>query len=505
MALTEYQQPLLAMRGIRKRFGATQALAGVDLELFGGEVLALIGENGAGKSTLMKILSGAYAPDQGEMFLLGRPYRPQGPGDALQAGVAMIYQELNLAPELSVEDNIMLGQEQRRGLWWLSRRGARKRIAEVLAQLGHAELDPRTPVARLSLGAQQVVEIARALVRQVRVLVLDEPTSALGQQEVQRLFEVLRRLKATGVGVIYISHFLEEVQQIADRFLVLRDGQGVGHGPLNQVTHAQLVAMMAGRRVEELFPQVPHQPGQVLLQVKGLQGERMPRWAEFEVRRGEILGIAGLVGAGRTELLRCLYALDPIRNGQVRLAHRPLPSDPAGRIRAGMGYVAEDRKGQGLAVDQSLEDNLTYTRLGPYARWGLLRRGKRRREVRQWIDRLSIKTRGPAQPVYQLSGGNQQKVAFGRVLHQQADVYLLDEPTRGIDVATKAQLYRWMGQLAAEGKAVIFVSSYLQELLHVCDRIAVMYRGRLSPPKPAAQWSEDTLLAAALGAAQHAS
>ncbi len=493
-------QPLLQMRGISKRFGATQALQGVDLELYPGQVLALIGENGAGKSTLMKILSGAYEPDQGQMFLQGRPYRPSGPAEALDAGVAMIYQELNLAPDLSVEDNIMLGQEERRGGWWLARTAARKRIAQVLYQLGHADLDPRTPVHRLPLGAQQVVEIARALIRQVRVLVLDEPTSSLPAADVQRLFEVLRRLKQTGVGVIYISHFLEEVQQIADRYLVLRDGRAVGQGKLSQTTHAQLVALMAGRQVEELFPQVPHAPGEVILRVEGLQGERMPRWAEFELRRGEILGIAGLVGAGRTELLRCLYGLDPVRSGRVQVAQFSPPPNPAQRIRAGLGFVCEDRKAEGLTLDQSLEDNLTYTRMQPYRRWGFLLRRRRRACVQQWIERLGIKTRGPTQPVYQLSGGNQQKVAFGRVLHQEADVYLLDEPTRGIDVATKAELYRWMGQLAAEGKAVVFVSSYLQELLAVCDRIAVMYRGRLSAPRPAQQWTEDTLLAAALGA-----
>ncbi len=493
--------PLLSMQRISKRFGATQALQEVSLELHAGEVLALIGENGAGKSTLMKILAGAYQPDQGSMTLQGRPYRPGGPGEALQAGVAMIYQELNLAPDLSVEDNIMLGQERRWAWLGLSRRGAREEIRRVLAQLGHEELDPRTKVGRLPLGAQQVVEIARALVRRARVLVLDEPTSSLPQRDVERLFDVVARLRSTGAGIIYISHFLEEVRQIAQRYTVLRDGRSVASGSLDQVSQDELVALMVGRRVEELFPHVPHTPGEVVLRVEQLQGNPLPREAQLELRRGEILGIAGLVGSGRTELLRCLYALEPVRSGRVLVAGHVPGASPAARIRAGMGYVAEDRKSEGLALDQPLEDNLTWSRLAPYSRWGMLRPWLRRREAARWMQRLQIKARDPRQPVYQLSGGNQQKVAFGRVLHQQADVLLLDEPTRGIDVGTKAELYRWMGQLAAEGKAVLFVSSYIQELLEVCDRVAVMCRGRLSPALPARQWTEDKVLAVALGSA----
>ncbi len=488
------------MQRISKRFGATQALDEVSLELYPGEVLALIGENGAGKSTLMKILAGAYQPDRGTMTLQGRPYRPSGPGEALQAGVAMIYQELNLAPDLSVEDNIMLGQERRWAWLGLSRRAARQQIRRVLAQLGHEELDPRVEVGRLPLGAQQVVEIARALVRQAQVLVLDEPTSSLPQRDVERLFDVLRRLQDAGVGVIYISHFLEEVRQIAGRYTVLRDGRSVASGRLDQVSQQELVTLMVGRQVDELFPHVPHSPGEVVLRVEQLQGSPLPREAQLELRRGEILGIAGLVGSGRTELLRCIYALDPVRRGQVRVAGSVPAATPAARIRAGLGYVSEDRKSEGLALDQPLEDNLTWSHLAPYSRFGLLLRRRRRSEAAKWMQRFQIQARGPRQPVYQLSGGNQQKVAFGRVLHQQADVLLLDEPTRGIDVGTKAELYRWMGQLAAQGKAVLFVSSYIQELLEVCDRVAVMCRGRLSPALPVQQWTEDKVLAVALGA-----
>lgn len=490
--------PLLRMYEIAKRFGATRALRDVSLEVHGGEVLALIGENGAGKSTLMKILSGAYRPDAGRMELAGRPFAPSGPHAARAAGVAMIYQELNLALDLSVEDNIMLGQERRRfGL--LDSRAQRRRVREVLDLLGHPELRPETRVAGLSVGAQQLVEIARALVHDARVIVFDEPTSSLSQRDVERLFSVIARLKQAGLGVVYISHFLEELRRVADRYTVLRDGQVAGAGRLSDVTESQLIALMVGRSVEELFPQAAHQPGEVLLSLAGLSGRKRPANVSFELRRGEILGIAGLVGAGRTELLRCLFALDPIRGGQVRVDGNVPAASPGKRIRAGLGMVSEDRKREGLALGRSIADNLTGSHLRPYSRWGWLRLGRRRAAVADWMGRLRVKARSPEQDVGDLSGGNQQKVAIARVLHQRADVLLLDEPTRGIDVATKAEIYRLMGEQAAAGKAIVFVSSYFRELLAVCDRVGVMTRGRLREIRPARGWTEESLMAAAVG------
>jgi len=489
--------PLLEMLDIRKSFGATRALDGVSLHVERGEVLALLGENGAGKSTLMKVLSGAESPDAGTMTLDGAPYQPRGPHAALAAGVAMIYQELNLAPDLSVEDNIMLGQEVSR-FGRLRRSEQRRRVLDVLRRLGHPELEPRQLVSRLSVGAQQLVEIARALVMQARVIVFDEPTSSLTRHDVERLFTVIRSLRAEGIGIVYISHFLEEVREVAERYTVLRDGRSVGSGLLNDVSERELVRLMVDRDVAELFPAVPHTPGDVLLRIDGLSGRRLPKKVSLEVRRGEILGITGLVGAGRTELLRCLFGLNEVKDGTIKIGTiQPQPT-PRSRIRAGLGFVSEDRKGEGLAQIRSIADNMTYTRLAPYAKFGRLQLGRRRVQVQEWMARLRVKARSPDQPVVELSGGNQQKVALARVLHQSADILLLDEPTRGIDVGTKAEIYRLIGELAAAGKSVIFVSSYFAELLSVCDRVAVMSRGRLHDVRPAAEWNEESVLASAM-------
>ncbi len=488
----------LQMAGIAKRFGGTHALHGVSLEAHAGEVLALIGENGAGKSTLMKILSGALAADEGTMTLGGKLYTPRGPHAARLAGVAMIYQELNLAPDLSVEDNILLGQERGR-LGFLQRGAGREVVRAALAKLGHADLSPKTIVGTLPIGLQQIVEIARALVTEAKVLIFDEPTSSLARHDAERLFAVIRKLKAAGLAIVYISHFLEEVRGVCDGYTVLRDGAAVGSGRIAETTDAEIVALMVGRSVAELFPQVPHTSGETILRLDNLSGHRLPHEVSLDLRRGEILGVAGLVGAGRTELLRSIFALDPVRRGKIRVEHIEPPATPRGRIRAGLGFVSEDRKREGLAQERSIADNLTYSRLAPYARFGWLSLRRRNAAAGRWMQTLGVKARGPEQAVGNLSGGNQQKVAIARVLHQDAQVLLLDEPTRGIDVGTKAEIYRLMGELAAAGKGIIFVSSYLPELLAVCDRIGVMNRGRLREVRPARQWSEETLLACAVG------
>ena len=487
----------LKMEGVCKRFGATHALKDVDLEARSGEVLALIGENGAGKSTLMKVLSGAHLPDAGRMTLLGKSYAPHGAHQARLAGVAMIYQELNLAPHLSVEDNILLGQERRRfGL--LDRRTGRAIAKRALDLLGHGQLDLQTIVATLPVGMQQIVEIARALASEAKVFILDEPTSSLARHDVDRLFDVIRKLRDNGLAIIYISHFLEEIRRLCDRFTVLRDGQTIQSGNVAETTDSQIVSLMVGRNMQELFPQVEHSLGETIISVDRLSGRRIPQHVSFQLRRGEILGIAGLVGAGRTELLRLLLALDAVRSGQVRLGQFSPAATPRFRIRAGLGMVSEDRKAEGLAQRRSLADNVTYSRLSPYSRAGFVNLRRRDAAVRQWIDRMKIKSTGPDQPVAQLSGGTQQKVAIARVLHQEADILLLDEPTRGIDVGTKAEIYRLIGELAAAGKAIIFVSSYLPELLAMCDSLGVMSRGRLSEIRPVKAWTEEAVLACAV-------
>ena len=493
---------LLQMTGVSKRFGGTQALRSVSLSVLPGRVLALIGENGAGKSTLMKILSGAHPPDTGTMQLDGQPYAPSGPLDARRAGVAMIYQELNLAPDLSIEDNIMLGQEA--GRWGLLQRSRqRPRVKQALEWLGHPDLRPETLVGSLSVAAQQLVEIARALVHDAKVIVFDEPTSSLPRRDVERLFEVVRRLKAQGRGIIYISHFLEEVRSLCDDYAVLRDGQSVGSGELAGVTEEQIVALMVGRSVDDLFPQVPHTPGETVLEVRGLSAQGAPRDVDFALRRGEIFGLAGLMGAGRTRLVRCLYGLEAVRSGEVKIATLPTRSviagtSPRDRLRAGLGMVSEDRKREGLAQSQSIADNLTLSRLSPYARAGWLNLRGRSVAVQDWLGQLQVKCRSQQQVVGELSGGNQQKVAIARVLHEGAQILLLDEPTRGIDVGTKSEIYRLMGELAAEGRTVLFVSSYLTELLAVCDRIGVMSRGQLREIRDTRDWSEESIMNVAI-------
>ena len=490
--------PRLRMAGIEKRYGPTAALRGVDLELRPGEVHALVGENGAGKSTLMKVLSGAERPDAGAMELDGAAYRPAGPQEARRLGVGMIYQELAVCPDLSVEANALLGLESSAN-GFLRREADRERVRKALAELGHPEIRPGAPIRDLSPAGRQVVEIARALLTDVKLLILDEPTSALGRDDVRRLFDLVRRLKARGVTVVYISHFLEEIEEVADRFTVLRDGKAVGTGVVREVPRARIIEQMVGRTVDEQYPRVPHAAGAAVLDLRDLAGESLPRDVSLTLHRGEIFGIAGLMGSGRTELLRAVYGLDPVRRGAVTVGGVTGVASPADRIGQGVGLLSEDRKEEGLSLGQSLADNLALSRLRPFARWGLLDRGRLAGAAEGLLRRLNVRHRDPGQPAAELSGGNQQKVAFARLLHQEADVLLLDEPTKGVDVGSKAEIYRLIGELAAAGKAVLVVSSDLNELLGVCDRLAVMCRGALTPARPAGEWTPEAIIAAATG------
>ena len=479
----------LRMRGVVKRFGATVALDGVDLEVREGEIHALLGENGAGKSTLMKLLSGALQPDAGEMALDGKPFRPRHPLDARQQGVAMIYQELSLAPHLSVEENVLLGVEPAR--WgWLRREEGRRTVVKALAALEHPEIRLEVRVGDLPVAARQLVEIARSLAVSCRVLVLDEPTSSLGGEDVDRLFALMDRLRKQGLAIVYISHFLEEVQRIADRFTVLRDGRLAGNGERVDTTMDELVEMMVGRRLREMFPRSERTPGEVVLEVRDLQGTDKPQNAGFVLRRGEVLGIAGLVGAGRTEMLRLLFGLEPVRRGEIRMGAYGGSGSPRARLAQGMGLLSEDRQGEGLAEGMSLADNLTLSRMEGLGPAGMVFPGRQRTVAQGWIEKLRIRCQGAGQRLAGLSGGNQQKVALARLLHHDVDVLLLDEPTRGIDVASKAQVYELIDALAEQGKAVVLVSSYLPELLGVADRIAVMCRGRLGEARPVGEWDE---------------
>jgi len=491
--------PRFAMRGIRKAFGATVALAGVDLSVSEGEICGLIGQNGAGKSTLMSVLSGALQPDAGEMWIGGQPFTPHSPLDARRAGVAMIYQELSLAPHLSVMENIMMGAEPMRfGLLDWAR--MREMAAEALAALGHTDIPPGAIVGTLSVAAQQIVEIARAIAVGSRVLVLDEPTSSLGRVDVQHLFDLLRHLKAQGHAIVYISHFIEEVKTVADRFIVLRDGRNAGGGDTASATHDDIVALMVGQSVSNLFPRSSRSRGDAILDVNALE----PGSASFTLHRGEIFGIAGVLGSGRTHLLRTLFGLEPVRSGRVRVGVYSGVARPHQRWMQGMGLLSEDRKEEGLALTLDVADNVTMSKLSPFGPAGLLFPARQRGAAARWISELAIKCAGPAQKAGELSGGNQQKVAIARLLHHDVDILVLDEPTRGIDVGSKAQIYKLIDALVADApghkpRAVLMVSSYLPELLGLCDRIAVMQRGRLGDAVPANSLTEHELLVAVTG------
>jgi ribose transport system ATP-binding protein len=494
------------MRGVRKAFGVTVALDGVDLAVRGGEVCALVGQNGAGKSTLMSILAGATIPDAGSMTLNGVRYAPRDPREARKAGVAMIYQELSLAPHLSVMDNIALGVEPAQpgplgALGIVHRHQVRRTARAALEQLGHSDIPADAPAGELSPAAQQLVEIARALAFGCRVLVLDEPTSSLAHGDVRTLFEIINRLKRQGLAVVYISHFIEEVTQVSDRFVVLRDGRNAGGGVTSETSGDHIVGLMVGRTLEDLYPRGTRAIGEPLLQLDELAPDRLSP-ASFALARGEIFGIAGLLGAGRTRLLRGLFALDAVRSGAVTLGLHRGPSSPRAWWRHGMGMLSEDRTGEGLATNLNIADNMTMTRLEGPARGFFVSPARQHKSARQWIDRLGIRATSPGQEVARLSGGNQQKVALARLLHHDVDVLVLDEPTRGIDVASKAEIYTLIDELVSgrPKKAVLIVSSYFPELLALCDRIAVMSRGRLGEPRAAAEWTEHALVLEASGA-----
>ncbi len=478
------------MSGVRKAFGATVALDGVDLAVRAGEVCALVGQNGAGKSTLMAILAGAIRPDGGAMTLDGKPYAPDGPLDARRAGVAMIYQELSLAPHLSVMENISLGGEPTRfGI--LERGRIRQKAVASLEQLGHPEISPDAFVADLSPAGQQLVEIARALATGARVLVFDEPTSSLVHADVHKLFDLIRRLKQQGLAIVYISHFIEEVKAVSDRFEVLRDGCNAGAGVTAHTGVDEMVNLMVGRTLQELYPRGARTAGEAILEVANLS----PGSATFTLHRGEIFGIAGLLGAGRTQLLRALFGLERVRNGHVKLAAYSGPFSPADRWRQGVGMLSENRTGEGLALALSVADNMTLTRLKGLGPGFAVLPARQDVAAQRWIGRLGIRAGSPRDAVAHLSGGNQQKVAMARLLYHDVDVLLLDEPTRGIDVASKAQIYELIDELVSgRAKAVVLVSSYFPELLGVCDRIAVMARGCLGAPRPVAEWTEHALL-----------
>jgi ribose transport system ATP-binding protein len=493
----------LAARGISKRFGSTIALRDVSFEARPGEVHAIVGQNGAGKSTLMSVLAGAVRPDSGGLELDGVAYAPRDPSDAKRHGVAIVHQEAALCPALTVAENVLLGVEPTRaGI--IDRRVARERCERALDLVAPAErrlaLRADARAADLGPAEQQLVAIARALAQSdCRLLILDEPTSRLGLSDTEQLFAVVRRLSKSGITVLYISHFLEELRKIADHFTVLRDGQTVQSGAIEGTPAEELVRLMAGRAVEASFVRNAAEQGEVVLELDRLAGHRLPIAASLELHRGEALGIAGLVGSGRSELLRAVFGLERVSSGLVRVGALIGPASPARRLAQGMGLLSEDRKLEGLALELSVADNLTLSKLEPFGPWGLVFPRRQAAEAARWVDQLGIRCRDVGQAASGLSGGNQQKLALARLLHHDVDVLLLDEPTRGIDVASRTEIYRFIDGLLQRKKAVILVSSQFPELLSLCDRIAVMKRGVLGPAREVKELNEHRLLLEATG------
>ena len=497
------QTAVLSISGIGKTY-AQPVLGGIDLTLMRGEVLALTGENGAGKSTLSKIIGGLEQPTVGQMQFQGSAYQPGSRSQAEKLGVRMVMQELNLLPTLSVAENLFLDNlPQRAG--WINRRKLREDAIQAMAQVGLDAIDPDTPVSELGIGHQQMVEIARNLIGDCHVLILDEPTAMLTAREVEMLFEQITRLQQRGVSIIYISHRLEELARVAQRIAVLRDGKLVCVDAIANYSSEQLVTLMVGRELGDKIDLGVRQIGDVALRVKGLGRGDKVRDVSFDVRSGEIFGISGLIGAGRTELLRLIYGADTADTGSIEVgspARQVSIRSPMDAVREGIALITEDRKGEGLLLTQTISANIALGNMDSVSAGGLVNARDEMNLAQRQIDAMGIRTSGPAQLVSQLSGGNQQKVVIGRWLERDCAVMLFDEPTRGIDVGAKFDIYGLFGELTRQGRALVVVSSDLRELMLICDRIGVLSAGRLIDTFDRADWSQDELLAAAFAGYQ---
>ncbi|MBH0239795.1 sugar ABC transporter ATP-binding protein [Methylobrevis albus] len=493
------EEPLLRLEGVTKRFGATLALDDVRFDLRAGEVHALMGENGAGKSTLMKILAGNIDRDAGRIVMDGREIEIRSPRDARSHGIAIIHQELNTVPFMTVAENLALGNEPRTALGLLDRRRMMADAREKLARI-HADIDPARPLGSLSVGLQQMVEIARAASEEARVLVLDEPTAALSRSEALELYRIISQMRAAGVGLVYISHRMEEVWQLADRVTVFRDGTYVGTGRMGAITPTVVVRMMVGRAMGDLYDHAPRAPGDVMLEVRGLCDDRVGP-VDLAVRAGEVVAMAGLIGSGRTEVGRLIFGADPRSGGTVRIAGRDsAPADPFGAIADGIGMVPEDRKDQGLFLEHSVEDNIAISSLDRFVTAGVVRRGEARSAVTRQMERLRLRLSALALPVRALSGGNQQKAALARWLLRDSRVLILDEPTRGVDIGAKREIYELIDELARAGKAILVISSDLPEAIGISDRLLVMRAGRIVHELVSASATEEDVMVHATGA-----
>ncbi|MDQ6929682.1 MAG: sugar ABC transporter ATP-binding protein [Candidatus Eremiobacteraeota bacterium] len=491
------------MRGIGKSFPGVRALDGVTLDLYAGEVLALVGENGAGKSTLMKILAGAQPADTGEIFIDGKPVRIEGPRKAEELGIGMIYQEFNLVPALNAIDNIVLGDEPVSGLF-LDKKAAAERAASGLAELG-ITIPVNTEVSKLSIAQQQMIEISKAIVKKARIVVMDEPSAALTNREIDKLFAIIAKLKNSGVGIIYISHRLEELGRIADRITVLRDGKAIETRKQADFPQDDVIRAMVGRTLESHFPELPPLApnAPVALRIEHLQRAPLVNDISFDVHRGEVVGLAGLVGAGRTEIVRAIAGADLPKSGSIEVAGKPLRvHGPADSIRAGIAFITEDRKGQGLILGMTVRENITLAHLDDFLdRARLVERKLENEASAKFIAQLKIRTPSGEQLVRNLSGGTQQKVVLAKWLAGKVNVFLFDEPTRGIDVGSKSEIYGLMVELLKNGAGIVMVSSELPEALGMSHRILVIRDGRIISELTRAEATPDKIIALATGAA----
>jgi rhamnose transport system ATP-binding protein len=495
-------RPAVELRGITKQFGAVQALRGIDLALHGGQVHALVGENGAGKSTVVKILAGVHRPDLGQVLVDGEPVVLHSPADARDRGIAVIYQEPTLFPDLDVAENVFMGRHPRGQLGRVDWPRMYREVEQLLASLG-VRLNPRIPVQGLSVADQQLVEIAKALSLDASVLVMDEPTAALSAREVDELFAIVRRLRDRGVALLFVSHRLDEVFELADQVTVLRDGAHVVTAPAEALTTDQVVRHMVGRRLETLFPKEAAEIGGTVLEVQGLSRVGAFEDISFELRRGEVLGCAGLVGAGRTELARVLFGIDRPDAGRILVGGREVQiGSPAAAMAHGIAYVPEDRHQQGLVLEFGIADNVVLPILRRVSRLGILDRRRARSLARDYTERLRVRSTGLDQLAGALSGGNQQKVVLAKWLTTNPEILLLDEPTRGIDIGAKAEVHRIVSGLAGGGLAILLISSELPEVLAASDRVLVFHQGRLAGVFTRAEATEERLMFAATGQGQ---
>ena len=492
-------EPFLEVQKITKRFPGVVALSGVDLQVYPAEILALIGENGAGKSTLMKILAGVQPADEGELLVEGKVVRFSGVQDAQKSGIALIHQELNLAENLTVAGNMFLGREPGK-FGWIDQGLIQRESKRVLEMVG-LEVSPETLLSELTIGKQQLVEIAKALSTDAKVIIMDEPTSSLSLRESERLFEVIHDLREKGVSVIYISHRLGEVKKLADRVVVFRDGENAGMLERNEVDHDAMVRMMVGRDVSQFYQRTKHDLGEVVLSVRGLRSvEHRENELDFKVRAGEVVGVAGLVGAGRSEMLAALFGARPALGGDVLVAGKGgLPRSPRESLRRGLALVPEDRKGQGLILDMAVKENISIASLRRDSKGPFLDARKEEELVAEMTSALSVKTPGSWQLARFLSGGNQQKIVLAKWLALKPKVLLLDEPTRGIDIGAKEEIYLLMEKFAREGMAVLFVSSEMEEIMGMADRTLVMHEGRITGELAREDFSEEAIMELATG------